>query len=60
MEENKLLAICLKTYPNEDDMVAYCDGEIEACDIKIYHKGRKYFVTKKYDKNYFKLLETEY
>ena len=37
----------------------YCDGKIEACDVKIYHKGRKYWVTKYFDENYYKLLETE-
>ena len=57
--KNKLLAICLKTYPNEDDMRDYCDGKIEAFEVKIYHKGKKYWVTKYFDENYYKLLETE-
>lgn len=51
----KLLAICLKTYPDESDMQDFCDGKIEACDVKIYYKGRKYKVAKGFDKEYYKL-----
>jgi len=52
----KVLAICLKTYPDEDDMRDYCDGKIEPCDVKIYHKGKKYLVTKNCNKEYYKLI----
>jgi hypothetical protein len=52
-----LLAICLKTYPDEDDMRDYCDGKLEPCDVKIYYKGEKYKVTDCYDKKYFELIE---
>lgn len=57
--KNKLLATCLKTYPDEDDMVKYCDGEIEPHKVKIYHKGRKYWVTKYFDEKYYKLIVNE-
>ena len=59
INRKKVLAKCLKTYPNENDMQDYCDGKIDApCDIRIYHKGRKYFVVEgHYDKDYFDVLE---
>jgi len=55
----KVLAKCLKTYPDEDDMMNYCDGKInDPCDVKIYHKGRKYFVVEKhYNKDYYEIIE---
>ena len=55
----EVLAKCLKTYPDESDMQGYCDGEIdEAYKVKIYHKGRNYFIVEGYyDKDYFKVLE---
>jgi len=54
----KVLAKCLKTYPNEDDMQDYCDGKIkEPCDVRVFHKGRRYFVIKgNYDPDYFELI----
>ena len=47
-------AICLKTYPDEDDMVRYANGQIKNPeDVKIYHKGRKYKENvKEYDEKY--------
>ena len=56
--KNQVLAICLKTYPDEDDMQKYCDGELkEPSDVKIYHKGRKYLVVEKgLDKDYYKII----
>ena len=57
--KNEVLAICLKTYPDEDDMRKYCDGELEKPgDVRIYHKGKKYWVTKLFDEEYYKLIET--
>lgn len=55
----KVLAKCLKTYPDEDDMQEYCDGKINnPYDVKIYHKGRKYFVVEEHcDKDYYKIIE---
>ena len=55
----EVLAKCLKTYPYESDMQKYCYGEIdEPCKVKIYHKGRKYFVVEGYyDKDYFEVVE---
>ena len=46
-------------FENLNDMQDYCDGKIDApCDIRIYHKGRKYFVVEgHYDKDYFDVLE---
>ena len=59
LNRKKVLAKCLKTYPHEDDIQEYCDGKIDApCDVRIYHKGRKYFVVEgHYDKDYFDVLE---
>jgi len=57
MREKDTLAICLKTYPDEDDMEKYCNDEIEPCDVKIYFKGEKYYVNSKYyNKEYYKLV----
>ena len=54
-------AICLKTYPDEDDMVRYADGQIKNPeDVKIYHKGRKYKVNVNgYDEKYYKLIDKQ-
>ena len=55
----KVLAKCLKTYPDEDDMQEYFDGKInEPCDIRIYHKGRKYYVVEEtYNTDYYEILQ---
>ena len=60
-ERGEALAVCLKTYPDEDDMRAFCDGDIiEASDVKIYHKDKKYWVNPKFvDLNYYRVLSTE-
>ncbi len=52
----KVLAICLKTYPDESDMQDYCDGNIEPCNVKIYYKGKKYKVGIGFNSEYFKLV----
>jgi len=60
MESNKnlVMAICKTTFPDEDDMERYCNGHIKPCDVKIYHKGRKYLVHPMYfDNTYFQLIE---
>ena len=57
--KNKVLAICLKTYPDEDDMVDNTEGKLEPHEVKIYYKGKKYWVTKYFDEKYYKLLEAE-
>jgi hypothetical protein len=54
-KEKQYLATCLKTYPDEDDMVMYYEGKIEPHEVKIYHKGKKYLVTENYDKEYYKI-----
>ena len=58
-EVKKVLAKCLKTYPDEDDMRDYCNGEIDdPCDVKIFHKGRKYFVVEGYcNEDYFQIIK---
>jgi len=54
----KVLAICKKTYPDENDMIGYCDGEIEPSEVKIYHKGRKYLVYPDHcDNKYFTIMK---
>ena len=54
----KVLAKCLKTYPKEDDMVEYAEGNIEPCDVKIYYKGKKYYVHEKYcDSDYYEVIK---
>ena len=54
----KVLAKCLKTYPDEDGMVEYTEGNKEPCDVKIYHKGKKYYVLEEYCNNdYYEIIE---
>ena len=59
MKNEKLLAICLKTYPDEDYMQDWYDGNIKPCEVKIYYKGKKYWVTKFYNPEYYKLIDTK-
>ena len=54
---NQVLAICLKTYPDEDDMGLFYEGELEPCDVKIYHKGEEYLVNPQFDEEYYKLCQ---
>ena len=55
----KKLAICLKTYLDEDDLEMFLNDELEnITDIGVFRKGQRYMVVEKYyDKNYFKLVE---
>jgi hypothetical protein len=55
--EGKVLAVCLKTYVDEDDMVEYCEGKItKPCQVKIYHKSKKYWVVAQYvNQEYYKI-----
>ena len=59
--KNKVLAVCLKTYVDEDDMQAYFDGNIKKpCEVKVYHKGRKYWVVAQYaDEEYYKIIDKQ-
>lgn len=60
MEKNKkVLAVCKKTYVDEDDMIEYANGKIkEPSDVRIYYKGGNYIVDRKsFDKKYYKLLK---
>ena len=53
----KVKAICKKTYPDEDDMISFYEGNIEPCDVKIYYKGKEYLVTPEiYNKEYYELI----
>jgi len=40
----RILAECLMTFPCEDDMRDFCEGNVEPCDVKIYYKGSIYLV----------------
>jgi len=59
--KNQKLAICLKTYPDEDDMQKYCDGSLDKPEqVKVYQKGRKYFINPEYyDKEYYKIIDKQ-
>ena len=55
----KVLAICLKTYLNEDDVDEFCNDELlDISQIRYYRKGKTYFVVREfYDEKYFKIIE---
>ena len=54
----KVKAICLKEYPDEDDMISFVNGELEACEVRIFRKGKTYYVNLLgYDREYFKILK---
>lgn len=53
----KVKAICIKQYIDEDDLYNYNEGEISFNEIKHYEKGKEYLVMKNYyDKNYYELI----
>ena len=54
----KIKAICLKTYPDEGDMIDYVEGNLRPCDVMIYKKGKTYEVDSEYyDPEYFQPKE---
>ena len=55
----KKLAICLKTFLDEEDLDRFLNDELKnITDIGVFRKGQQYMVVEKYyDKNYFKLVE---
>lgn len=57
--KNKVLAICLKTYLDEDDIEKFCNDELlDISQIRYYRKGKTYYVVAKYcDKDYFKIIK---
>lgn len=56
--DNKYVwALCKITYPDESDMQKFVEGVIEAKDVKIYHKGKKYKVTQYFDTEYFEIIK---
>ena len=58
--ENKIMAVCLKTYPDDDDMEAYVRGEIEPCEVRIYYMGKTYpVVDGYYDNEYWMPLSEQ-
>ena len=45
--KNKVLAICLKTYLDEDDVDKFCNDELlDISQIRYYRKGKTYFVVR--------------
>lgn len=60
-KSKKVLAVCKKTYVDEDDMIEYANGNIkEPSDVRIYYKGGNYIVNKNsFDKRYYKLLKSK-
>lgn len=55
-EFNKVLAKCLLTHPDENDMMSWYDGEIEPFQVKIYYRDKFYPVNPNfYDEEYFEL-----
>jgi cell fate regulator YaaT (PSP1 superfamily) len=58
LNEYQSYAICLQTYPDENDMISFSDGDLELNKVRVYHKGMRYVVYKKgFDKNFYKLLD---
>ena len=55
----KKLAICTKTFLDEEDLDRFLNDELKNInDIRVFRKGQEYMVVDKYyDKNYFKLVE---
>lgn len=39
-----VLAKCLRTYPDEEDMIDFVNGNIEAHEVSINYKDAYYFV----------------
>lgn len=55
---SKVLAKRLRTYPNEEDMLAYAEGNLEPCDVRINYKGGEAWVNEEYySKEYYKVIE---
>lgn len=53
-----VLAICLKSYQDEDDYQEYLDGIRSIDEVRTYIKGEKHFVVDKYyNKEYYKVIE---
>ena len=53
----QVLAVCIKTYVDEDDMIEYCEGIKKPCEVKIYLEGSKHLVLEKYaSKEYYKII----
>jgi hypothetical protein len=54
----KVMAVCLKSYQDEDSVARFEDGEITADEIKIYHKGEKGLVFARYcSKEHWKIIK---
>jgi len=56
----KVLAICLKTYLDEEDLESFLNGGLKnITDIKVYYKDKEYMVVENhFSKEYYKLVET--
>lgn len=59
MKTKKVLAICIKSYPDEDDMLRFANGVIkEPGDVRQFIKGKKYYVVPHcFSEKYFKLIK---
>jgi len=56
--ERRVLAKCIKTYHDEDDMRDFEEGTKKLCEVKTYLKGHKYYVIEQYcDKDYFEIIK---
>lgn len=54
----QVLAECLVTFPDENDMISYTEGNLKPRNVKIYYKGQAYYINEKhYDKDYFEIVE---
>ena len=54
--KNKIWAICIKSYPDDEDMFEFVEGNKKLDEIRIYHKGKKYLVNKGFDKKYYQII----
>ena len=55
----KVLAICIKSYIDEDALREFLDGKKRSLNVyNLFRKGQEYYVVEKYyNKKYFKLVE---
>lgn len=55
MQPNYILAVCLQTYHDEDDLELFLEGNIQESEIRTYEKGKTYYVVEDlYDKDYYR------
>jgi hypothetical protein len=59
MSLRKYKGICLKSYPNEDDIDRYVIGEITVDEIEIYEKGKVYDIMEGFNEEVWKIATIE-